>query len=156
MKSAVLVLAAASLAVAALPGCKSGPTEEDRLAGYDGEHMHREVRSYHVVYSEHRGRVGYMKVYDVVEGGGPAYQWKYVYDLDWKELGFIDQFGTAYLNQPYTSFTQDAQPRTIRFVRLPADSAQRNAMRMLGIDPALDDVSFPVATDGDVAPAQAK
>lgn len=149
----VLVLALAAAVAPALAGC--GTTPGERSSG-DGALMDRQVRSFHVVYSEHTGKVGFMKVFDVVEGGGPPYQWKYVYDLQWNELGFIDQFGTAYQNKPYSPFEQSAQPRPIRVVRLPSDSAQRNAMRMLGIDPAYDDVTFPLATDADIRGVQAQ
>ena len=157
MKTASLVLAVCVAALAATAaGCKQMPSDAEVEANRDGAQMHRDVRSYHVVYSDHRGKVGYVKVFDVTEGGGPAYRWKYVYDLDWNELGFIDQFGTAYQNKPYSPFETDFQTKPIRVVRLPSDSAERNAMRMLGIDPALDDVTFPAASAADLAAVQAK
>jgi hypothetical protein len=150
MRTRVLVPAVLAAALAAASGCSSPAKGPGPEAVRDGSLVHKELRSYHIVQSTHSGKVGYMKVYDVTEGGGPSYRWRYVYDLDWNELGFIDQFGTAYRNKPYTPFEQDAQPRTIRVVRLPSDSPERNAMVMLGIDPALDDVSFPVASAADI------
>ena len=152
MKTASLLVAA--LALAASAGCSSKPAAEGETPGdLYGAGVRGEPRSYHVVYSAQRGKVGYAKVFDVAEGGGPVFQWKYVYDLDWKELGYIDQLGTAYQYKPYTPFERDYQPGTIRVVRLPSDSTERNAMRMLGMDPALDDVTFPEATAADLASA---
>ncbi len=152
MSRTVLVLALVSCAV--LPAaCRTSPTVERREEVRQGALIDRTVKSYHVVYSANRGKVGYLKVFDVVEGGGQPYEWKYVYDLDFTELGFVDQFGNAYLYKPYTEFEQDIHRRSLRVMRLPADSAERNVMRMLRIDPAVDNVTFPPATASDFRPA---
>jgi hypothetical protein len=140
------------LGCALLPAaCRTQLSEGRREQVQRGAHMHRTLRSYHVVYSEHRGRVGFVKVFDVAEAGGHAYPWSYVYDLDFNELGWVDQFGGAYQYVPYTRFEREIHGAGPRVVQMPADSLENNVMRLLGIDPALDNVSFPRATQADVA-----
>lgn len=149
MKALAPVLALAALGLAAA-GCRQAMPAEGVRAVREGALMHRDLRSYHVVYSEHRGPVGYMKVYDVREAGGPSYRWSYVYDRNLNELGWVDQFGHAYAYHRYPEGAMPVPTEPIRPVALPADSIQRNAMRMLGIDPATDNVSFPPATNEDI------
>jgi len=149
MRSLTL-LSLLAVAVLAAPACQSTTTTRTKWA--DDENaalMHRTLRSYHAVNSAFQGKVGYLKVFDVAEAGGPVYQWKYVYDLSYEEVGFIDQWGKAYRYHPLPDADQMAQKRPLRVDHLPADSTERNVMRMLGIDPALDQVTFPmVASDG--------
>lgn len=150
----VLALVAAS--------CRSGPSEQ-RLEAWDkGALMHtpsttgsrhtpqQTLRDYKVVMSAHQGKVGFIKVYDVTEGGGNPYPWSYVYDLDWKELGFVDQFGGAFRYHFYSPAEAAQQNLVLRGERLPADSLQNNVMRMLGIDVSMDELSFPTATKSDI------
>lgn len=144
---AVLALGAAS--------CRTSPSEERFRQWQRGALVQRELRGYHVVRSANRGNVGYLKVYDVTEAGGPAYPWKYVYDANWKELGFVDQFGGAYRYHYYSPAEQAQQNEVLRASRMPSDSLDRNVMRMLGIDPATDDVTFPEATRADIVGAPA-
>jgi hypothetical protein len=149
MKALAPVLALAACALG-LAGCRFANPEPRVRAVREGALMDRELRSYHVVYSEHRGPVGYLKVYDVREAGGPSYRWSYVYDKAFTELGWIDQFGHAYAYHRYPEGAMPVPTEPLRVVELPTDSVQRNAMRMLGIDPATDNVSFPPASDADI------
>lgn len=142
-----LALVAAALCAGA---CRSSPSEARLKEWEKGALVKKDVTGYHVIVSAHRGKVGYLKSYDVREGGGAPYEWKYVYDGDWKELGFIDQFGGAYLYHYYSPAEQAAQNQVLRMTKLPSDSIQRNVMLMLGIDPVTDDVTFPVATRADI------
>jgi hypothetical protein len=143
-----LAVLAAAFAVA--PACQSSSTTSTDWSNMDeGDLMRRTLRSYHAINSAYQGQVGYLKVYDVTEAGGPVYQWKYVYDLDYNELGFIDQWGKAYRYHRLPVADASAQRKPMRVEHLPADSTENNVMRMLGIDPALDDVTFPlVVSDG--------
>ena len=139
------ILAVLAAAVLVAPACTSTSTTTTRWGNVeDGALMKRSLRSYHAVNSAYQGKVGYMKVFDVTEAGGPVYQWKYVYDLDYNELGFIDQFGNAYQYHQLPEVSQRAQQETMKVTEMPADSTERNTMRMLGIDPATDDVTFPL------------
>ena len=139
------ILAVLAAAVLVAPACTSTTTTTTRWGNVeDGALMKRSLRSYHAVNSAYQGKVGYMKVFDVTEAGGPVYQWKYVYDLDYNELGFIDQFGNAYRYHELPQVSKEAQKETMKVTELPADSTERNTMRMLGIDPATDDVTFPM------------
>jgi len=147
-RTLLVVLLAAS---AALPACRIQLTESRRSAIEHGERMSRTLRSYHAVTAAHAGHVGFLKVYDVAEQEGPTFTWKYVYDLDFNEVGFVDQNGTAYRYHRYAGVEQEAHRRETRLETLPEDSVQRNVMRMLGIDPATDDVTFPTATSADIA-----
>ena len=147
-----LIASIALLALAVAPAaCKSRVTERRVREINSGALMKRQVRSYHLVYSEHDGKVAYLKVYAVQEAGGPIYDWSYVYDLDWKELGFVDQFGKAYRYHYYPEIGQEAHKKVLRYDPMPSDSLERNVMRMLEINPALDNVSFPTATGADVS-----
>jgi hypothetical protein len=150
MLRATLVVAVFSLILAAAPGCRSRSTHARMTAIHTGKLMQKELRSYHTVRSEYDGKVGYMKVYDVREGGGPSYPWRYLYDLEWNELGFIDQFGSAYRYHRYAEFQQEAHDTTMRVDRMPADSTENNVMRMLGLDLSRDNVTFPLATSADI------
>ncbi len=141
---AALVAAAAAILVVGT-ACRTTVTPKRLKQVNDGKLMERELASYHLVYSEYQGKVGYMKVYNVRQAGGPAYRWKYVLDLDLNELGFIDQYGSAHRYYHYTGAEAKAHRDTMRVESMPADSTERNVMRMLGIDPALDNVSFPIA-----------
>ena len=147
----VLVLTAAALGAGA---CRSSPSDGAARDVARGSLMHRELKSYHLVYSEHRGPVGYLKVYDVAEAGGATYTWKFVYDAEYNELGWIDQMGTAYQYKHYPPGAMPNPLEPLTVLHLPADSIERNTMRMLGIDPALDNVSFPLAKEGDVGTAK--
>jgi len=138
------ILAVLAAAVLIAPACTSTSTSRTRWGNIgDGALMDRNLRSYHAVNSAFQGKVGYMKVFDVTEAGGPAYQWKYVYDLEYTELGFIDQFGRAYQYHVLSTADQQAQKTPLKVTEMPADSVERNTMRMLGINPATDDVTFP-------------
>jgi hypothetical protein len=149
------ILSAGALALgvaAALSGCGGvTPTERSRSEFREGRQFERQLKTYHVVYSPHRGKVGFMKVYDVRDAGGPPYEWKFVYDLDLNEVGRIDQFGHAVWERPYTPSEASYQRYSVRSVDLPVDTIERNVMRMLGIDPATDDVTFPLASNADIA-----
>jgi hypothetical protein len=139
------ILAVLAAAVLIAPACTSTSTSTTRWGNVeDGALMNRTLRSYHAINSAFQGKVGYVKVFDVTEAGGPVYQWKYVYDLDYRELGFIDQFGKAYRYHELSEIGQEAMQETMTVTEMPADSAERNTMRMLGIDPATDDVTFPM------------
>ena len=140
---AVLALAAAS--------CRTSPSQQRREEIEQGALIRREVKEYHVIQAAHRGKIGYLKVYDVVEGGGVPYEWKYVYDANWKELGFVDQFGGATMYHYYSPSEAAQQNRDLRAMRLPSDSLQSNVLRMMGIDPSTDDLTFPVATHADIS-----
>lgn len=154
MKSIAPSLLVLCALAAAAGGCRSAMPESEVQAVRDGALMKRDLRSYHLVYSEHRGAVGYLKVFDVTEAGGATFTWKYVYDKDFNELGWIDQFGNARRFHVYPDGAVP-DPRTpIRVIAMPTDSIQRNTMRMLGIDPSTDDVSFPLAKDGDIGAAK--
>ncbi len=141
--SIVLALAAAA--------CRSGPSAERRDEWDRGALIHQTLVGYHTIESAHKGKVGYVKVYDVTEGGGNPYQWKYVYDADWKELGFITQFGSAMRYHEYSPAEQAQQKLEMRGDWMPADSLENNVMRMLDIDITTDRLTFPVSTHEDIA-----
>lgn len=138
-------------APALVAGCGSIPTKAERAAVAEGSRFERELAAYHVVNSANTGRVGFVKLYDVAEHGGARYQWRYVCDLNHNEVGFIDQFGAAHQLKPYSPFESGFQKYSVRDITLPSDTVERNVMRMLGIDPAFDDVTFAVATTADIA-----
>jgi hypothetical protein len=142
-----LVLIAAALAAA---GCRTSWSDERRAQIEKGAHVRRTLKDYFVIESAHAGKVGYVKVYDVSEGGGPAYPWKYVYDRNWNELGFITQLGSAMRYHRYSPAEQAAQNLEMRGDWLPSDAVETNVMRMLGIDHTADTVSFPRATKADI------
>ena len=125
---------------------------EQKAANDRGALMKREIapNGYRQVYSAYNGKIGFLKHYHVQEAGGAIYKWKYVYDLDHKELGFIDQFGVAYRYHYYPEQEQRIHRQPHRTERMPEDSAPRNVMRMLGVDPSKDEVTFPVATGADI------
>ena len=151
MKSLVSALPLALvLAASALAGCAAGPSADRVRAVEQGALMKRRLGSYHVAYSDRSGPVGFMKVYDVQEAGGPVFRWSFVYDRDFNERGFVDQKGTAVRYDAYPPGIQPSGDAPIRFVTLPADSMPRNAARMLGLDPTADNLTFPVANEGDV------
>jgi hypothetical protein len=138
------ILAVLAAAVLIAPACTSTTTTRTRWGNVeDGALMQRTLRSYHAVNSAFQGKVGYVKVFDVTEAGGPVYQWKYVYDLDYTELGFIDQFGKAYRYHVLPELDQEAQQETMKVTELPSDSAECNTMGMLGTGPGADEVTFP-------------
>jgi hypothetical protein len=149
MSRPLTCLALCLLALAA-SACRTSPSDKRRAAVEGGALIHREVKSYHVISAAHRGRVGYVKVFDVTEGGGPPYEWKYVYDNDWRELGFVNQFGGATKYHYYSPSEQVQQNQTLRATPLPSDSLERNVLRMLDIDPATDELTFPVASRADI------
>lgn len=142
-------LALCILALSA-PACRTSLSDKRRAAIEGGALIKREVKSYHVIQAAHRGRVGYVKLFDVTEAGGPPYPWKYVYDNDWRELGFVDQFGSAYKYHYYSPSEQVQQNETLRVTRLPSDSLERNVLRMLDIDPSTDELTFPAAARSDI------
>jgi hypothetical protein len=138
----VLALVAAS--------CRSGPTEARRAEWDKGAGIKGKLAGYHTIMAAHKGKVGFIKVYDVTEFGGNPYQWKYVYDVDWKELGFVDQFGGAVRYHYYSPSEAAHQNRVLRADRLPADSLENNVMRMLDIDVTTDRLTFPASTTSDI------
>jgi hypothetical protein len=142
-----LALCLLALAPAA---CRTSPSMSRREAIEKGALIRREVKGYHVISAAHRGKVGYVKVYDVTEAGGPPYEWKYVYDNDWHELGFVDQFGGATKYHYYSPSEQAQQNQTLRATRLPSDSLERNVLRILDIDPSTDELTFPAARQSDI------
>ncbi len=144
------VLAVLAAMLVALAGCRTTLTPSKLKQIEQGSLVVKDLRSYHVVYSEYQGKVGYLKVYDVQEANGPTYQWKYVLDLEFNELGFVDQYGTAYRYHRYSHNEQAIHDKQMRLDHMPTDSLERNVMRMLEIDPALDNVSFPTASRGDL------
>ncbi len=152
MKTTPLLILIPLAGCALLGGCavmEGGPGGTARAARGDG--FRRTLKSYHVIQGQRLGKVGFMKVYDVQEAGGPVYTWKYVYDLSINELGWFDQTGRAFHAKPYTDFQRDTQPESVRVIDLPDDTVSRNVLRMLGITAASDEVSFPVASDADIA-----
>ena len=146
--SALLALAALALV---LPGCRTTITKERLKQIEDGATMRRELKSYHAINAAHAGHVGYVKVYEVSEPQGPAFRWKYVYDMDFEEVGFVDQRGMAYKRNPYSRLERQIHKKDSRLEVLPSDSLENNVMRMLGMDPALDSVTFRTATAADIA-----
>jgi hypothetical protein len=145
-------VAALAILAALAPGCGGViPTARGRERVREGALFSERLHSYHVVYSPRRGKVGYLKEMDVSEAGGPTYRWKYVYDLAINRVGRVDQFGKAYKEVPYSPFEADVQRYTVRVIDLPEDTIERNVLRMLDIDPATDDVSFPPASNADIA-----
>ncbi len=143
-------LALMGLALAAA-ACRTSPSDERRREWENGALIHREVREYHVIVSAHNGPIGYLKVCDITEGGGPTYPWKYVYDSNWNELGFVDQFGGATKYHYYAPSEQAQQNLPLRATKLPSDSLEANVMRMMDIDPSTDELTFPTATRQDIA-----
>lgn len=152
MKSSVraLVLTALCLAAPLAAGCASGTESDVAKAARDGLDITRTLKSYHVVQSAHSGPVGFLKVFDVQQGGGAIYTWKYVYDKDYRELGWVNQMGQAFQWEKYPPGAMPNPREPYRVRSLPVDSIERNTMRMLGIDPALDEVTFPVALAADI------
>ena len=146
----------AVLAVFALGAgaCRSAMPDSERSGREAGTDMHYELKSYHLVYSEHRGPVGYMKVTDVTKAGGPTYTWKYILDKDFTTIGWIDQMGHAFQYVPYPPGSMPNPREPLRVITLPEDSMSQNVMRMLGMNPAADNVSFPVAKEGDIGAAK--
>ncbi len=147
-RSLVLALLLGALVA---PACRTTITQDQHRQVDRGSRMSRQLRAYHAVNAAHAGHVGFLKVFDVTEQGGPTFTWKYVYDTDFEEVGFVDQNGTAYRHHVLRGIQQEAMGRESRLERLPTDSLQRNVMRLLGIDPALDDVKFPVVSQSDIA-----
>ena len=141
------LLVGAALAAAS---CRSSPSEERRAEWDHGAGIHGTLTGYYTIVSANQGKVGFLKTYDVTEFGGAPYPWKYVYDVDHKELGFVDQFGGATMYHFYPPSEAAQQNLVLRATKLPSDSLQRNVMRMLGIDPATDDLTFPVASKADI------
>lgn len=155
MKPALPTLLAACAALAlSAASCGTAPTATRVHEVREGALLNRSLRSMHSVYSANSGIVGFLREYDVSEAGGPAYRWSYVYDKGQNELGWIDQFGTAWLAMPRSPFEADAHQYSVRVKRLPSDEKSRNVMRMLGMDPALDSVTFPAASDADIMGAK--
>jgi len=149
MNRPIAALALVSLAFVA-GACRSSPSDARFEEWRHGAYIKQTPKAWHVIVSAHRGRIGYLKVFDVTEGGGAPYEWKYVYDADWRELGFVDQFGGATMYHYYSPAEQAQQNDVLRATKLPADSIQRNVLTMFGIDPSTDDVTFPVATRADI------
>jgi hypothetical protein len=147
-------LALASLAAAALlsaASCRTSPSEHRLMQIHtEGALIKKEIKDYRVIVSAHRGKVGYVKVYDVTEGGGAPYEWRYVYDTAWNELGFLDQFGGAYKYHYYSPAERMQQNRVLRLTKLPSDAPESNVLRILDMDPSADSATFPVATKADI------
>lgn len=149
MSRPLTYLALAVLALAA-PACRTSLSENRRTAIEKGALIRYEPVGYHVIQAAHRGRVGFVKVENISEAGGPPYQWKYIYDNDWRELGWVDQFGGATKYHYYTPSEQAQQNETLRAERMASDSLERNVLRMLDIDPSTDELTFPVASRADI------
>jgi hypothetical protein len=130
--------------------CRSSLTDSRRMEWEGGAGIRQRLKSYHVIESAKLGKVGYLKVKEVEEFKGPTYDWSYVYDRNWNELGFIDQLGGATAYHYYSPSEQAAQNTVLRATKLPSDSIQRNVMRILGLDLTTDDVTFPPATQADI------
>jgi hypothetical protein len=130
--------------------CRSGPSDERRSEWDKGAGIRRRVTGYYTIVSAHKGKVGFVKTEDVSDFGDVPYEWKYVYDADWRELGFIDQFGKAYRYHMYSPSEQAFQNKALRLSVLPSDSIERNVLRMLDIDPATDNVTLPVTATSDI------
>lgn len=145
-------LALIGLGVAAA-SCRTSPTDARREEWANGALIHREVKEYHVILSAHKGPIGFIKVYDVTDGGGPPYPWKYVYDSNWKELGFVDQFGSATMYHYYPPSEAAQQNLDLRATKLPSDSLEANVLRMMDVDPSTDELTFPVARTQDITGA---
>lgn len=145
-----LALAALLVALPLAAGCANSTNSRAAQQAMDGTDLKWTLKSYHVIESVHNGPVGYLKVFDVQQAGGPIYTWKYVYDRDFNELGWVNQLGQAFRREKYPPGAMPDPKEPYRTHTMPADSIERNAMRMLGIDPAIDDVTFPVAKDGDI------
>lgn len=150
----LLVAAAALLLPAVATGCGAMPSATQVKAVDDGALVRRTAKAWHVIQSAHSGPVGFLKVMDVSEAGGPVFEWRYIYGADWTELGWVNQKGQAFQWEKYPPGAMPNPREPYRVKHLPMDSIQRNAMRMLGIDPALDDVTFPVASDADIRSAK--
>ena len=149
MRRFVLLLTLAGLALA--PAACRTTRSKTRLKELEqGALVVKNLKSYHVVRAAHEGKVGYLKVFAVREGGGVPVDWKYLYDTDFKELGFIDQFGTAYRYHYYSETEQSTHKRPFRLDRMPADGLDENVMRLLGLDPAVESVTYPNATQADI------
>ena len=144
-----VALTCVALALAAT-ACRSRQTHERLTQVNQGALMKMDLVSYHTVQSEFDGKVGYVKVFNVREAGGPAFPWKFVYGLEFTELGYIDQYGTAYVHHRYPEFQEQIHNKDSRLDRMPADSTENNVMRMLGLDVTRDNVTFPKATTADV------
>jgi hypothetical protein len=144
---ACLALGALALAAAA---CRTSPSEARQDAIRRGALIRYQTVGYHVIQAAHRGRVGFMKVENVTEGGGPAYPWRYIQDNDHRELGFVDQFGGAYKYHYYSPSEQVQQNEPLRMTKLASDSLERNVLRILDIDPSTDELTFPEATESDI------
>jgi len=142
-------LALIGLALAAA-SCRTSPSDARRREIDNGALVHREVKEYRVILSAHNGPIGYLKTFSMTEGGGPPYDWNYVYDKDWKELGFVDQFGSATKYHYYPPSEQAQQNVDLRATKLPSDSLQANVLRMMDIDPSTDELTFPVARTEDI------
>lgn len=150
MPRIIPALTCLALALVGTTACRTRATHERLTQVGQGALIVKDIRSYHTIQSEFDGKVGYLKVYDVREAGGPAFPWKYVYDLDFNELGFIDQYGTAYAYHHYPEFQETVHNTDVRVDRMAADSTENNVMRMLGLDVTRDHVSFPTATAADI------
>jgi hypothetical protein len=150
----ISTLALIGLAIAGA-SCRSSPSDARRHEIDDGALIHREVKEYRVILSAHSGPIGYLKTFAVTEGGGPPYDWNYVYDSNWKELGFVDQFGSATKYHYYPPFEAAQQNVILRATKLPSDSLSANVLRMMDIDPSTDELTFPVARHEDITGTEA-
>jgi hypothetical protein len=142
-------LAILGLALAA-GGCRTSLSDARRKEIDDGALIQRQVKEYHVILAAHRGPIGFLKVFDVTEGGGVPYRWSYVYDSNWRELGFVDQFGGATKYHYYPPSEAQQQNQVLRAVKLPSDSLEVNVLRMMDIDPSTDELTFPLARTEDI------
>ena len=145
----ISTLALIGLAIFAT-SCRTSPSDARRQEWENGALIKRQVKEYHVILSAHNGPIGYLKTFDVTEGGGPSYEWNYVYDKNWKELGFVDQFGTATKYHYYAPSEQAQQNLDLRATKLPSDSLSANVLRMMDIDPSTDELTFPIARTEDI------
>lgn len=149
MSRSLTYVALCVLALAA-PACRTSVSEQRRIAVSQGAFIKRTPKEWYVVHAAHRGPIGFMRLDDVTEGGGPTYPIRYVFDKDWRELGMVNQFGGALKWHYYTPSEQAQQNETLRADPLPSDSLSANVLRMFDIDPSTDELTFPVADRADI------
>lgn len=118
-----------------------------------GDEVSRTLVDYDLVYNDTIGKVGYLKTYRVQHAGESPKHFRYVFDLDFEELGFFDRFGNAWVYDRYSPFETEIHGTPMRTRKMQDDLVGRNAMRMLGLDPNVGSVTFPQAQEGDILSA---
>ena len=115
-----------------------------------GAAMQRTLVEYNLVYNDTVGKVGYMKAYLVSHAGEPAKVFRYIYDLDFNEVGFFDGRGNAWAYDRYPPHEAEIHGVPLRNREMQGDTVGRNALRMLGMNPNIGGVSFPAAAEADI------